>query len=72
VEQSAYVTATANEDVYITTIPKHKEKVFIQLTADADLDTYLIAADGTVLVWFDDYSGWVGGCEVRILILCHI
>jgi hypothetical protein len=64
-DQSLDETVSVNQGQlqYVSTIPAGKEKVFVQLTATADLDTRLEVVDGTIILWFNPYLGWVGGCE---------
>jgi hypothetical protein len=45
-----------NRSQLVTVIPAHKEKVYIELSADSDLDLYLEAADGTVLLRYDYWN----------------
>jgi hypothetical protein len=53
------------EEISITTIPAGKDKIFIDLSANADLDTKIVAADGTVLLEYVlQDRAWVGGCVV--------
>ena len=48
--QSGTVSVLANKEQFISTIPAGKKHVFVDLSATADLDTKLVAADGTVLL----------------------
>jgi len=45
--QSGTVAVSIYEEKFVTTIPAGKENIYISLSASADLDTKLVAADGT-------------------------
>ena len=47
---------------FVGTIPAGKDKVFVQLAADADIDLKLVAADGTVMLQYVSQNNWIGGC----------
>jgi len=56
------VLVALGETKYVGTIPAGKDQVFVQLAADADIDTKLVAADGTVLLAYVGANTWTGGC----------
>ena len=46
---------------YVATLPADKEKVYLKVQGDVDLDLELIASDDTILIKFVSGSGWVHG-----------
>jgi hypothetical protein len=59
--QSGTVSVLKNEEQFVSIIPAGKEKIFVDLSATADLDTKLVAADGTILLMYD--LGGADSCE---------
>ena len=50
------------ETQFVGIIPSGKDQVFIQLAANADIDTKLVAADGHVMIMYTGTNTWAGGC----------
>jgi hypothetical protein len=60
---SGFVALEQNEEQYLTTIPANKEKIYIKLSGNADLDLKISLTDGTVLVYYNTATAqWIGGC----------
>jgi hypothetical protein len=56
------VDVDAGEKQFVTTIPASKSLVFIRMSATADLDINLVAADGTILVQYGGYYNSYNWC----------
>jgi len=55
---------SAGETQLVGVIPANRDKVFVQLAANADVDLRLTASDGTILLKYTGAqpTGWTGGC----------
>ena len=61
--ESGYVDVVSSQEQFVTTIPAGISKIYVRLSANADLDTKLYAADGTVLLAYRPYTNWCVGCS---------
>jgi len=61
--QIGSVSVLADQEQHVSTIPAGKGQIFFGLSATADLDTKLVAADGSILLMYDLATDeWVNGC----------